>query len=120
MRNLTTWMLVVVAAVVLLDAPVFAASPWTTEPTYIEKTAKKLEFGLKNALLGWTEIGSETVEYKNSGKNAFQGMAVGLGEAIVYTVGGVLHVATFPIPLDIPLPENGVQIGAKAAASSTT
>ena len=111
MRKITTGILVVVAAVVFLQAPVYAASPWTSEKTYIEKTAKKLEFGLKNALLGWTEIGSEAVEYKNNGKNVFQGIAVGTGEAVVYTVGGALHVATFPIPLDIPLPENGVHIG---------
>ena len=114
MKKTIAVMSLVMAATVFGSGPAFAASPWTAEPTWIEKSAKKLEFGLKNALLGWTEIGSETIEYKNSGKNLFQGMAVGLGEALVFTVGGVLHVATFPIPLDIPLPENGVQLGSQA------
>ncbi len=114
MKKTIAVMLIVMAIAVFGSGPAFAASPWTTEKTYIEKTAKKLEFGLKNALLGWTEIGSETIAYKNNGKNAFQGTAVGLGEAVIYTVGGVLHVATFPIPLDIPLPENGVQLGTQA------
>ena len=104
------------AVAVFTPVPAFAASPWTTEPTWIEKSAKKLEFGLKNALLGWTEIGSETIAYKHSGKNVFEGMAVGLGKAVVYTVGGVLHVGTFPIPLDVPLPNNGVQLGSQATS----
>jgi len=111
MKKMIVVMLIVMAITVFGSGPAFAASPWTTEKTYIEKTAKKMEFGLKNLLLGWTEIGSEAVEYKKNGKNVFQGIAVGFGEAIVYTVGGALHVATFPIPLDVPLPKNGVQIG---------
>lgn len=114
MKKTVAVMLIVMAVAVFGSGPVFAASPWTTEPTWIEKSAKKLEFGLKNALLGWTEIGTEAVEYKNNGKNVFQGVAVGFWEAIVYTVGGALHVATFPIPLDVPLPENGVQLGSQA------
>ena len=114
MKKTVAVMLVIMAITVFGSGPAFAASPWTTEKTYIDKTAKKLEFGLKNALLGWTEIGTEAVEHQNDGKNAFQGIGVGLGEAIIYTVGGVLHVATFPIPLDIPLPENGVQLGSQA------
>ena len=89
----------------------YTASPWTNEMGYANRAKGKLVFGLKNLLLGWTAIGSEAVEYKNNGKNVFQGIAVGFGEALVYTVGGALHVATFPIPLDVPLPENGVHIG---------
>jgi hypothetical protein len=95
-------------SVAMMPSAVFAASPWTEEATYSNKTTGKLEFGLKNLLGGWTMIFSTPNRYQNEGKNVWAGAAVGVGEAIVDTIGGGVHTATFPIPVDIPLPNNGV------------
>ncbi len=97
---------------VLLSAPAvgFAASPWTEKTTYSEKTMGKLEFGLKNALLGWIDIFYEPYQYDKAGKNAWSGLGKGIVDAVINEVGGVIHVATFLIPVDVPLPDNGVNL----------
>ncbi len=93
----------------------FAASPWTTETTYTKKVAGKLDFGVKNLLGGWTALLPGKLPCaKNGHKNCpgmccIKGLGMGLVDAAVYTVGGALHVATFPIPIDVPLPDNGIQ-----------
>lgn len=95
--------------VLLLPAQAFAleASPWTNEATYEEKVAAKFAYGLKNLAFGWTELITEPVEYKKEGKCPLTGFGVGLYNAIGQTVGGALHVVTFPVPVDVRLPENG-------------
>ena len=45
MKKTVAVMLIAMAITVFGSGPAFAASPWTMEKTYIEKTAKKLEFG---------------------------------------------------------------------------
>jgi hypothetical protein len=97
-----------VLAVMLTPALVFAASPWTEKTTYGDKITGKLEFGLKNLFGGWTTIFSEPTRYHKDGKNVLAGVGVGLYKSVVYTVGGAVHVVTFPIPVDVPLPDNGV------------
>src|SRR3989338_5871265 len=91
----------------MLLAPVaFAASPWTEEKTYGEKTAGKLGYGLTNTLLGWTKIFSTPNDYSSEGKNVWQGVGQGLIDAGVTTVLGAVQLATFPIPADIPIPSD--------------
>ena len=93
--------------VLLLSTTAYAASPWTEKTTYKDKVLGKLEFGVKNTLGGWTELISRPIKAKNK----FVGVAEGLGNAVVYTLGGILHLITFPIPqIDIPLPNNGVSL----------
>ena len=87
------------------------ASPWTTETTYMAKTGNKLSFGLKNALLGWTELFTVPAKSHEDGKNLIEGFGTGILNTVIYTVGGVLHAGTFFIPVDVPLPNGGVQIG---------
>ena len=87
----------------------FAASPWTQETTHAGKAGGKLGFGFKNLALGWTEIFSKPVSYNDQGKNIIEGIGVGLWNAVAYTVGGAVHVATFFIPVDLPLPNDGIQ-----------
>ena len=95
-------------------APAWAASPWTTKSTYSEKMMGKLGFGLKNTLLGFTEIIKQPiVDYKGAEHNKLGNGVLGLGKGlvngVVYTVGGVLHLVTFPLTMvDIPLPHDGV------------
>lgn len=94
----------------LIPAIVLAASPWTTKTTNKDKMLGKLDFGIKNLLAGWTEIFTQPM----NGKDA-KGVTVGIGKGLAYavadTVGGALHLITFPITqLDVPLPENGVKI----------
>jgi len=94
-------------AFTLVAAPAFAGSSWTSEGSYGAKTMAKLGFGLENALLGWTEIFTEIAEADNK----LVGVGNGLLNFVGDTVGGVLHVATFPCPnIDIPLPQGGVGI----------
>lgn len=102
----------VFAAAALLSRPAFALennpypSPWNTEVTYKDKAFSKLGYGAKNALLGWTELFTEFFEDKRA-----ESIGQGLGNAVMNTVGGVLHVVTFPFTgIDVPLPENGVDI----------
>lgn len=97
----------VVAAVFLAQAVAFAASPWTQETTYEAKAGAKLQFGLKNLVFGWTELLTKPV----AGNDVINDIGTGLVNAIAYTLGGAAHTATFLIPVDVPLPNDGVQIG---------
>ena len=81
------------------------ASPWTQEKTYIEKSVGKFGCGLMNLATGWTAILFEPTRYSNP----FTGVAKGLWRTITNTAGGAIHLVTFPIPVDIPLPDGGVQ-----------
>lgn len=82
----------------------FAPSDWTQEPTYLGKISQKLGFGFLNLTTGWTAFFFEPARDQN--------FFVGVGKGTVYTftntIGGVLHAATFPIPVDIPLPHGGI------------
>lgn len=99
-----------VLAILLVPTVVFAASPWTTETTWSDKATKKLIFGGKNLLGGWTELFSQPSNYHKEGKNVGEGIVKGFVNTLVYTVGGAVHVVTFPIPqIDLPLPNDGVQ-----------
>ncbi len=85
-------------------ASMFPASDWTRETTYSAKVSQKLGFGFLNMTAGWTAFFYEPTKEGNFFKN--------LGKGVLYmatnTVGGVLHAATFPIPIDIPLPHGGI------------
>lgn len=82
----------------------FKKSPWTEETTYVEKSIHKLGFGLTNLTMGWTALLFEPVREENK----FSGLAKGLWRTVTNTVGGVIHTATFPMPVDVPLPDGGV------------
>ncbi|MFH1208496.1 MAG: hypothetical protein V1673_02915 [Candidatus Omnitrophota bacterium] len=105
--------LVIVLSMILAPV-VFAASPWTEEKTYGEKTVGKLGFGLTNTCLGWTKIFTTPNDYSNEGKNAWSGVGQGFIDAVVVTIGGAVQLVTFPIPVDVPLPGNGVDLGGAA------
>ena len=110
MKKILAVFLLVLATVGFVQAPVFAASPWTQEATYGAQAGKKLGFGFKNLVLGWTEVFSKPVTYSEEGKNVLEGLGMGLFNGVVYTAGGALHTVTFFIPqIDIPLPNDGVQ-----------
>lgn len=85
-------------------AGTFEPSPWTQEPTYLGKVSNKLGFGFLNMTAGWTALFYEPC----NGQNFFVGLGKGVGYFFTNTVGGVLHAATFPIPVDIPLPHGGI------------
>ena len=93
-----------------------AASPWTEKTTYKEKVLGKLDFAFKNTLGGWTAVFSETSKAKSEAKeNKALEITKGLGRGLAYgladTVGGILHLVTFPVPqVDVPLPNNGVNL----------
>lgn len=99
-----------VAAVMLIPAVAFAASPWTQETTWVKKSEQKLIFGLKNALGGVSELFTKPMDYHKEGKNVAEGVWKGLFNTITYTIGGALHVVTFPIPIDVPIPDNGIKL----------
>ena len=104
---------VLVLALGLLVAPVLAsaASPWADGATWGEQAGGKLKYGLTNTLLGWTSLFREPVQASQAGENLFVGIGRGLWNGVGQTVGGILHLVTFPIPqIDIPLPEGGTDI----------
>ena len=69
-----------------------------------EKSINKLGFGLLNGLTGWTALFFEPMREENK----FTGIVKGSWRTITNTVGGALHILTFPVPIDIPLPDGGV------------
>lgn len=79
-------------------------SPWTKETTYVEKSINKLGFGLLNGLTGWTALFFEPMREENK----FTGIVKGAWRTITNTTGGALHMVTFFIPVDLPLPDGGV------------
>ncbi len=82
-------------------------SSWAKQESYGDKTVHKLGFGLLNITVGWVAIPFQISKHMDT--NPYTGLAKGLWLTATNTVGGVLHTATFPIPLDIPLPAGGVQ-----------
>ncbi|HNX68635.1 MAG TPA: hypothetical protein PLL75_05870 [Candidatus Omnitrophota bacterium] len=83
----------------------FKASDWTGQKTYLDKTTHKLGFGFLNLTAGWTAFFFESCR---NDQNFFVGVGKGTLYTFTNTLGGVLHAATFPVPLDIPLPEGGI------------
>lgn len=92
----------------LLPAPASAnlkASSWTeVDDTYFNKIGHKLGFGIQNILTGWSAIFFEPYYEPNK----LIGLIKGIGYTLTNTAGGLIHAATFPIPLDVPLPEGGI------------
>ena len=89
----------------------YTPSPWTSEVGYSNRAIGKLGFGIKNLLLGWTDLFTETKEATDAGGNFFKGLGVGLKDAVENELGGAVHLVTFPITcLDAPLPEGGTQL----------
>ena len=107
-------LLILLVAITSVPAVSWAASAWTQETTYQGKMLGKLKFGLKNALGGWTALFNEPVKHYKDHKGAghvIEGIASGFSRAIVYSVGGLLHVGTFPVTnLDVPLLDGGVEL----------
>lgn len=98
----------------------FEPSPWTTEPLYNQKMAKKFMFGFSNLTWGWLEIFKEPYQAVSENRMVWPAIGVGLFNGIVDTIGGALQVLTSPVtPLDIPLPEGGVWSGSKWTLSET-
>ena len=89
----------------------FTASPWTSEVGWGKRATAKLGFGVKNLLLGWTDLFVEPKEASEGGGNVLTGIGVGVKDALENTLGGAVHIVTFPITcLDAPLPEGGTQL----------
>ena len=107
-------MLVAVLAIVAaptLAYAAMAAGPWASESGWGNQAKGKLVYGLKNTLLGWTEIFTEPKDALDEGGNFFVGVGKGLWNAVGQTVGGVVDLATFPIPqISVPLPEGGTKV----------
>lgn len=98
------------------DLPL-APDPNTWLDDYWAKISPKIDFGVANMLMGWTEIITEPIDYYQAAppkKCRFLHGVMGLGEgtlnAVVDTAGGILNLVTGLIPGKIPLPENGVDV----------
>ncbi|MBI3307474.1 MAG: hypothetical protein HYZ84_06700 [Candidatus Omnitrophica bacterium] len=85
-----------------------SASPWAEEAEYFPRIFGKLGFGLKNSLLGWSEIFIQPTQPKY--KTDWEGFCVGMAAALVETGNGLIHLVTFPIPVDVPDIGRGVHI----------
>lgn len=93
------------AAAPLTAEPIrWEPSPWVKDKPYMEKIGHKLGYGFVNAVTGWMALLFEPPREKNP----LAGLVRGIFLAASNTAGGVLQMATFPIPVDIPLPAGGV------------
>ena len=89
----------------------YTASAWTSEVGWSNRALSKLGFGLKNGLLGWTELIREPKRAIDEGDNFFMGLGMGVKNAVLITLGGVVHAVTFPLTeLDAPLPKGGTDL----------
>ncbi len=114
-KRISLWLFIL--AFVISVTPAYAgmgsldikASAWKSSKGSKGEVAKeKLLFGLKNTFLGWTEILTETYDgFKKEGKEAPWAFIKGIANAVLDTAGGILHVVTFPLSIDVPLPEGG-------------
>jgi len=92
----------------------YTPSPWTNETGWANRAVGKLAFGAKNLLLGWTELITKTSNAVTSKGNVLKGFGVGVRNGAADTLGGALHLVTFPVTcLDVPLPGGGVQTFSK-------
>ncbi|OQA56289.1 MAG: hypothetical protein BWY42_01073 [Candidatus Omnitrophica bacterium ADurb.Bin277] len=94
----------VFSILVLVSQPSAAlATPWAEKQTYGEKIRGKLAFGLRNTFLGWTEMFSEPKRYKfDLNKSEWEGFCMGISKFVFYTAGGLIQLASFPVPVDFP------------------
>lgn len=76
------------------------ASPWAQNSGYLSKTGGKFKFGLKHTLFSWLFIWTEANEKEY--KKQWEGLSAGVGKTFVYTAAGLLQLATFPVPVDVP------------------
>jgi hypothetical protein len=89
----------------------YLPSPWTEHDRYLPRAKGKLIFGAKNALLGCLELYNEPRDARRQNTGFMRGMGRGLVNMLGDTIGGVLHVATFPITaVDVSLPEGGTDL----------
>jgi hypothetical protein len=95
-----TVLLILVSFLLSVNPPVSQASPWSEHSSYAGKTAGKFWFGLKNSVFGWMAmfVEAEKKEYPRK----WNGFCVGIARSVVYTANGLIHLATFPIPVDFP------------------
>ena len=101
-KNSRFFLIFVVSASLFLFVvvPAYAASPWMKEQDYGGKVWGKFCFGAKNSLLGWMTPWAEAKNPKYPSQWA--GYSAGVGEGLIYTVGGMIHLVTFFIPVDFP------------------
>lgn len=110
MNNFMKKSLIFLFSVLLLTGQNGWSSPWSEGKNYGEKTGDKAIFGVKNTLLGWTAIFTETVKYEHylEKKKGWEGLCIGIAKSIIYTANGAVHLVTFPIPVDFPDMGEGV------------
>ena len=104
-----TKLFAVLFALMMVTSSAFAAqSPWVDNGSYADQAKGKLAYGAKNFLGGWTQL---ITEPKNNEGGPLAGLFLGIYNAAIYTVGGALHIATFPITaVDVPIPNGGVSL----------
>ena len=89
----------------------YTPSPWTEQARYIDQAKQKFIFGGKNTLLGFTELYTEPREAMRAQEGFMRGMGRGMVNMLGDTLGGAVHLVTFPITcMDVPLPEGGTDV----------
>ncbi len=86
-----------------------SSGPWLKEKEWTDQAGGKALYGLKNTLLGWTELLTEPYEGATTPGDSFvAGVGRGVWNAVGQTVGGAADVVTFPFTgAVVPLPEGG-------------
>ena len=111
MKKSTLLVLSILLLTAFIPGAAFAASPWTEKTTWSDKATAKLDFGFKNVFGGFTEIYTQPTKAHKDKTCVVKGLGKGIAYAVADTLGGALHIVTFPIvDLDVPLPENGINL----------
>jgi hypothetical protein len=115
MRKISVVLMIIFAISCIPTVAWADPSPWMSKETNQDKMMGKLGFGLKNLFGGWTLLIERPARHLRDDSNKVVGLFAGLGEGaalgVLDTVGGALHVVTFPLTgIDIPLPEGGVKL----------
>lgn len=89
----------------------YMPSEWTSEADYKQQAKGKFLFGAKNMLLSCTELYNEPRDAAKADTKMSVGIGHGIRNMVGDTLGGALHLVTFPITaLDVPLPEGGTDL----------
>ena len=89
----------------------YTPSEWTENVGYMDRAKHKFVFGAKNTFLGLGELYQEPREAAREETSIMKGIGRGMAHMLGDTVGGALHVVTFPITaVDVILPEGGTDV----------
>ena len=89
----------------------YTPSEWTQKVEYTDRVGHKLLYGGKNTLFGFMELYNEPRDAMREKSGFLKGLGKGVINMVGDTLGGAIHLITFPITeVDVTLPEGGTDV----------